>query len=88
MHHMAAPLWCYDEGLLSEADRRHQWTGTCVLGAGVERLPDMSNPVHDNGAAPPEKTISRIPTADHSRLLIIRIRHGVTVSTRAVHYER
>ena len=88
MHHRAAPLWCYDEGLLSEADRQQQWTGTCVLGAGVDRLPDMSNPVHVNGTSPPEKTISRIPSADHSRLLIIRIRHGVTVGTRTVNDER
>lgn len=88
MSHMAAPLWCYDEGLLSEAERRYQWTGTCVLGAGVERLPDLENLIHDNGSLPPDTPISRIPSTDHSRLLVIRIRHGVTIGSRMVNYER
>ena len=88
MSHMAAPLWCYDEGLLSEADRMYQWTGSCLLGAGVERVPALRAVSHDNGAAAPETAITRLPSADHSRLIVIRIRHGATVGTRMVNYER
>lgn len=81
---MAAPLWCYDEAQLSEADRQQFWTGACVIGAGIERLPVLGRQVEkNNGASPRQESLARIPTADGSRLVVVRIRRGVTVSRLA-----
>jgi len=81
---MAAPLWPYDEGQLSERNRRHDWTSACLLGAGVERLPALPNWLGESGATMLENTVPSISTADGSRLVVICLRRGVTVGNMAM----
>lgn len=81
---MAAPLWCYDEAQLSEADRQQYWTGICAMGAGIEHLPVLGRQDEGGFARPQGDPVARIPTADRSRLIVIRIRRGVTLGRLAL----
>ncbi len=68
----AMPLWRYDEGQLSEAARRSDWTGACIIGAGVEQLTERFN----NDAC------RCLPSNDRSRLILIRLRKSVKEEIR------
>lgn len=80
---MASPLWPYDEGQLSEQNRRHDWTSACLLGAGVERIPALPNWLGESGSMTLENTVPCISTADSTRLVVLCLRRGATVGNMA-----
>jgi hypothetical protein len=76
----ATPLWRYDEGQLSETARRENWTGVCVIGAGVDRLAATMTEHASSALTEDGNSCHWLAAADHRRLIVIRLRRGLALS--------
>lgn len=76
----ATPLWRYDEGQLSEAARRENWTGTCVIGAGADRLMTAFARRMEMALGNDGQSCYPLLSSDRRRLVVIRLRRGVALS--------
>ncbi|MCP4425334.1 MAG: hypothetical protein GY803_12635 [Chloroflexi bacterium] len=82
----ATPLWRYDEGQLSETARRGNWAGAYLIGAGADRLPAIWADLDGEVFTELDQPCHWLPSADHSRLIIIRLRKNAQETE--VFYER
>ncbi|MBK8989886.1 MAG: hypothetical protein IPM39_28125 [Chloroflexi bacterium] len=78
----ATPLWRYDESRLPETARRPHDTCSWFIGAGASRLPEHLTAEGAVAAAELEQT-SWLDSADRERLILFRLRRGLTAQAMA-----